>query len=98
MPRNDKSNSANVCSNPKPDQSRSKTVLALASVLGASLGLSWPASAGQIASDAQKQRMERWKIMQDTQTKIDSKKSSTTSKPAGSAAPMGDSGRSSGKH
>jgi hypothetical protein len=98
MPRNDKSNSANVCPNPKPDQSHSKTVLALASVLGASLGLSWPVSATQIQSDAQKQRMERWKIMQDTQTKSDTKKSSTSSKPAGSAAPMGNSGRSGAKH
>ena len=98
MPRNDKSNSANVCPNPKPDQSHSKTVLALASVLGASLGLSWPVSATQIQSDAQKQRMERWKIMQDTQTKSDTKKSSTCSKPAGSAAPMGNSGRSGEKH
>lgn len=96
MPDNDKSNPANMCPKSKSDQSRSKTVLALASVLGASLGLSWPVSATQLQSDAQKQRMERWKIMQDTQT--NSKKSSTSSKPAGSAAPMGNSGRSGGKH
>jgi hypothetical protein len=68
MPRADKSNSANVCPNPKPDQSRSKAVLVLASVLGASLGLSCPVSATQLQADGQKQRMERWKIMQDTQT------------------------------
>lgn len=98
MPDNDKSNSANMCPKSNPDQSRSKTVLALVSVLGASLGLSWPVSATQIAADAQKQRMERWKIMQDNQTKIDSKNSSTSRKPAGSAAPMGNSGRSGGKH
>lgn len=96
MLHNDKSNSANVCAEPKADQGRSRTVLALVSVLGASLGLSWPASAGQIAEDAQKMRMERWKIMQDAQTKIDSKKSTTSSKPPGSASPLGN--RSSGKH
>jgi hypothetical protein len=50
----------------KADPDRVRILLALISVLGASLGLSSPAS----ASDNQKQQMERWKIMQDTQTKI----------------------------
>jgi hypothetical protein len=62
---------------------RRSAVLAALSLLGASLGTGLQSSAvagdkTQIAPDAQKQRMERWKIMQDTQTKSVAPKGGST--------------------
>jgi hypothetical protein len=68
----------------KSDQGRSPTVVALVSVLGASLGMSWPAS----AQDAQKQQMERWKIMQDTKTSKTKSLSNTGGPQQGTSGPL----------
>jgi hypothetical protein len=80
---------------------RRSAVLAALSLLGASMGLSLSEAAGQdttsggskIQSDNQKQQMERWKIMQDTQTKIFQKSKGSTGptvppKPGGSTGTM----------
>jgi hypothetical protein len=83
MAPNDKLEAANASPDQKADPGRVRTLLALISVLGASLGLSSPASAG----DNQKQQMERWKIMQDTQTKTFKSQSSGSQGSTGPTVP-----------
>jgi hypothetical protein len=74
MTPEEKVQTTNTSQNQKPHPDHVRTLLALISVLGASLGLSSPAWAQN-----QKQQMERWKILQDTQTKIFEKKQTSGS-------------------